>query len=270
MTIRSMSTRLAAAALVTSTLMASQAAAVTLEFTVTNNQAEGGLFLTPLYLGLHDGTFDAFDEGAAATAGVELLAEEGSPMAVAGERRALLPNSQGGVITGPAGFGSVEGQPPVLDPGETATLRIRVDPTNRYLTFLSMVIPSNDAFIGNDDPRAYQLFDDMGNFTGLGPIEVTLGQIWDAGTEVNNNIGAAFNSAGGIGTVEGGTISLLGDGVADLFGQGTAAGTSISALLNSSLATITVAAVPLPATLPLLGAALLAGGAAARRRKAQR
>ena len=244
------------AALATATtLMASGAAAVTLEVTVTNNQAADGVFLTPLYVGFHDGSFDAFDVGSTASAGVERLAEEGDPSLVAAERTVAAPTSQGGVITGPAGFGSVAGQPPVLDAGETATLRITVDASNRYLTFLSMIIPSNDAFIGNDNPFAYEIFDAAGAFTGISPIEVTLGDIWDAGTEVNNGIGAAFNAAGGVGTDQNGTISLLGDPSA-LFGQNTAAGTTIGSVLGNSVATISVAAVPLPAGLPLMATAL--------------
>ena len=37
-----------------------------LRITVTNPQDAGGLAITPLWFGLHDGTFDAFDPGAAA------------------------------------------------------------------------------------------------------------------------------------------------------------------------------------------------------------
>ena len=263
MNIMSKTAGLTAAALLGTSLMASQASAITLEFTITNNQADGGLFLTPLYLGLHDGNFDAFSEGSAASAGLELLAEEGSPADIAGERQALLPNSQGGVITSPGGFAGA----PVIDPGETATLRIEVDAENRFLTYLSMIIPSNDAFIGNDD--ALELLDADGNFLGAQTINVSLDDIWDAGTELNNNIGAAFNAAGGTGTDEGGVVTRLGTDIIDqLAGQSTAAGTTVNSILNSSLATITIAAVPLPATLPLLGAVLLGGGAAARRRKA--
>jgi hypothetical protein len=49
---------------------ANVAAAATLEITITNNQAAQGLYLTPLFFALHDGSFDPFDEGSAASAAV--------------------------------------------------------------------------------------------------------------------------------------------------------------------------------------------------------
>lgn len=255
------------AAIFAGAMAATTASAAVLEITVTNEQASDGLFLTPVYFGFHDGSFDAFDVGDPASAGVQLLAEEGNFGAVRGEREAAAPTSQGAAAFGPAGFGSVDGQPPVLDPGETATFTINVDTANRFMTFLSMVIPSNDAFIGNDNPFAYELFTADGDFTGIAPIEVTLDEIWDAGTEVNNNLGAAFNAAGGERVDEGDVISLLGDGIAGLYGQRTAAGTVTGQSFNSLVATISVAAVPLPAGLPLL--ALGVAGLVGLRRKAR-
>jgi hypothetical protein len=256
----SIATSLAASALLGSTLLASQATATTLEISITNNQSEDGLYLTPLFLALHDGGFDAFDAGSAASAGVEALAEGGDASGVIATAQGA--GAQTGVITSPGGFGPL----PIIDPGETASIRINVDPsTGRYLSFLSMIIPSNDGFIGNDNPEAYAIFDDTGTWAGLGPIEVTLADIWDAGTEVNDNLGAAFNTAGGTSTDEDGTIGLFGD-LSVLFGQNTADGTTIGSTLGSSLATITVASVPLPAGLPLLGSALLLAGLAGRRR----
>lgn len=256
-----------ALAVCASSLMATTASAVVLEISVTNEQAEGGLFLTPVYFGFHDGSFDAFDAGSGASAGVELLAEEGNFGGVRDERLAAAPTSQGAAAFGPEGFGSAAGQPPVLDPGETATFTINLNTENRYLTFLSMIIPSNDAFIGNDNPFAYELFTDDGVFTGLEPIEVTLDQVWDAGTELNDNLGAAFNAAGGTATDTTDGISLLGSGIDSLFGQSTAAGTVTGNSFSPLLATISVAAVPLPAGLPLLALGL-AGLAGVRRKKA--
>lgn len=255
-----------AAAVCASSFLATTASAAVLEITVTNEQASDGLFLTPMYFGFHDGSFDAIDAGAAATPGVELLAEEGDFSAVRDERLAVAPTSQGAVAFGPAGFGSMPGQPPVLDPGETATFTINVDTENRYLTFLSMVIPSNDAFVANDNPFAYELFTADGLFTNISPIEVTLDEVWDAGTEVNDNLGAAFNAAGGNGTDQGGVISLLGSGIEGFYGQATAAGTVTGTSFNPLLATISVAAVPLPAGLPLLALGV-AGLVGVRRKK---
>jgi len=183
---------LAAAALASTALVAAPAAAKSIEITITSNQQVGGLFLTPLLTVLHDGSYDAFDPGSAASTGVETLAETGSPAAEIGGAAAGFTTN---VITSPGGFAGA----PVIDPGESATIRIdNIDVTSdRYLTFLSMIIPSNDLFVGNGNPFAYELFDDMGNFTNISPIEITADEVWDAGTEANDNQGAAFNSAGG-------------------------------------------------------------------------
>jgi hypothetical protein len=51
----------------------------------------------------------------------------------------------------------------------------------------SMIIPSNDAWIGNGDPMIYEIIDESGNF--LGTEFVVLGtDALDAGTEVNDEI----------------------------------------------------------------------------------
>jgi hypothetical protein len=83
--------------------------------------------------------------------------------------------------------------PPPIQPGESASGTFTINPTSAtYLTFLSMLLPSNDHFIGNDNPLAYQIFDAVGNYTGDRTISVTESQIYDAGTEANGLTGAAF------------------------------------------------------------------------------
>lgn len=261
MRIKKLTPLLAGAALAAATL-AAPLAAKTIEITITSNQAVGGLYLTPLLTVLHDGSYNAFDSGAAASAGVQAIAEGGD---VSVERGGAASAFNTGVITSPGGFAGA----PVIDPGETATLRINLDEaTDRYLSFLSMVIPSNDTFIGNANPFAYELFDDMGNFTNISPIEVMASEVWDAGTEVNNNSGAAFNTAGGDRTDEGGVVTLAGS-LDFLLGQNTPAGTTISSVPSGQqlLATISVAQVPLPAGLPLMLSALGGLGFIRRARK---
>ena len=161
--------------------------AASVQISVTNNQDADGVYLTPLLSILHDGSFDTFDAGSSASASLEALAEEGNPGLVAAD--AALAGATTGIIFGPAGFGGA----PVLDPGETSSIRLDVDPmTNRFFSFLSMVIPSNDIFIGNDNSMAYEVFDILGAFTGLGPILVYSNDAWDGGTEENDGLGAPF------------------------------------------------------------------------------
>ena len=130
--------------------------------------------------------------------------------------------------------------------------------TGRFLNFASMVIPSNDRFIGNPNPVAYMIFDLLGHFTNIGPIYVNGDEVWDAGTERSNNICAAFNAAGGTGTPE--RRRIIADPIMNrVIGQTTLAGdiiTSVPETRHDLVATITVAPVPLPAALPVLAGGL--------------
>ncbi len=235
-------------------LPAASAIAAPLKVTITNNQDAGGLYLTPFLTVLHDGSYDAFDAGAPASIGVETVAETGNTApeaANAGSNPANLVTTITGSDKTPL--------PPVLAPGETTTVVLNADPTtNRYLSFLSMVIPTNDSFLGNDNPMAYEVYAADGSFTGLAPIQIFGANIWDAGTEANDNEGAAFSANGGTATDTTGNITL-GSDLSAYLGTGTAAGTTLAFLPGASdlIATISVSAVPIPAP---IGLALLGFG----------
>ena len=162
--------------------------------TVKNLSTHDGLFLTPVWVGFHDGTFDPFNVGSPVMVGggVERIAEDGDVnrirMGFAGSAAGMA-GGVDGVILAPNGFPGA----PVFDPGESVTVVIDVDPAlHPYFSFMSMLIPSNDGFIGNDDPMSLELFDDDGVF--VGPLEfVVRGEdVLDAGTEANTEMAAAF------------------------------------------------------------------------------
>jgi len=152
-----------------------------IEVTVTNLATDDGFLLTPVFLATQNGVYDIFDVGSAASENLERLAEDG----ITSERIAAALGS-GGVGEAQA----TEGGP--LAPGATRSLTFYADPDNpltRYLSYASMVIPSNDAFIGNDSPLDLDLFDDSGNLiTRVGDeVYIVSGdEVWDAGTEVND------------------------------------------------------------------------------------
>ncbi len=254
----------------TTMLVAGAANAATLSVSITNEQPADGVFLTPLASIFHDGNFDLFNAGETASQVVEGLAEEGAAGPVVAAAQAA--GHQGGVVFGTGGFGSAPGQPPLIDPMETASALFNVDfgaTDDLYFSFMSMILPTNDAFIGNDNPTAYQIVD-SGIFQGTS-ISVYTNDAWDAGTEENNFQGLPFSPNGGDATDTNGVIARLGN---LLFVDGQTRGAEFGPVGPAGLgdatliATIEVAAVPLPAGLPLMLAGLGAFGIAKRRKKA--
>ena len=264
-------------------LAAAPASAFQVEITVENLIQEPGFSLTPVYFGFHDGGFDAFDVGAAASPELADLAEIGVFGGLAGLRQASQPGTTvGAVVASPAG-------PPPLEPGARSSAIVDLDPTdNRALSYFTMLVPTNDTFAGNDDPTQFLLFDDQGNYNGDFDIIVTTAGLYDAGSELNDPSptgGAAFlaSAIGTEGGEENGVITQL-DAAAlqeifDAFdGLTTAAGTTVAGpTLGSApfeLARISVnvrprsSSVPVPAAAPLLGGALAVFGAMRRRKPA--
>lgn len=258
--------------------LAADAATVTVE--VENLSPDQGLFLTPVFVVLHDGGVDLFDFGTAVSDGFERLAEDGSTRFLAAEVNAASPSAIVGAT--PGGLGAFP-PPAVLGPGQTTRITFTgVDPTtNRFLSYATMVIPSNDAFIGNDDPTAFAVFDDAGNFNP-GSVTIFGSQVLDAGTELNNEMNAAFfdQSVADAGTPTPGGVVSDHPGFIDSFanpggdprilGGTNGMGVTFDAvaadfsLPNYQLARVSVI-IPTPAALPA-GLLMLAGLIARRRR----
>ena len=193
------------------------------------------------------------DAGSAASPGLELIAEEGGTGTLGSEFDAQTSGNHTTILS-PGGFAGA----PVFDPGETASATLDVlDPsTNRYFSYASMVIPSNDAFFANTDPMAYMIFDASGNFTGRRTIEIRGSDVWDAGTEVNSpSGGAAFSALGGSGVDEGGVVHAHA-GLDNFLGTDTAAGTTLGTGISADTLIARINVVPEPASFVLLGMAL--------------
>ncbi|PHQ82737.1 MAG: hypothetical protein COB69_01020 [Phycisphaera sp.] len=231
------------------------------------NEGNSDFFLTPTWFAFQDGSFDFFDVGSPASASLEAIAEDGVVDGLVNDfMNSGVPGNIQGVAANADGFGGA----PVIDPGETATAF--VTPINtagyQYFSFASMLIPTNDTFIGNDNPLAYRVFDDNGDILGAGgvvTIQIFGADLWDAGTEVNDGLGAPFSVAGGTATDEFGVVTS-GPDLSAYIGLDTPAGTTILNTIDSGelLATIQISIVPAPSTAAILG---LAGLGMMRRKR---
>ncbi|MEM6253837.1 MAG: spondin domain-containing protein [Cyanobacteria bacterium P01_D01_bin.156] len=185
--------------------MATAASAATLRVTVDNLAPTNGSLLTPAWVGFHDGSFDLYNLGESLDAfpGVEELVEDGNNAPLTEAFAASNP-------TGVQGTLSSEGPPP-LEVGESTSFLFEVDSSNRYFSYASMVLPSNDAFIANGNQLAHEIFDDAGNFLGADFI-VFGSEVNDGGTEVNDELASstAFlgQAAPNTGTEENGVVTL--------------------------------------------------------------
>ena len=158
----------------------------TIRVTVRNQAPEMGTFQTPVWLGVHDGTFDIYDLGTPASPALERIAEDGNFAPLAADFAASGAGDFDAVILGQT-FASAGPIPP----GESASILIRLDPSAGplYLSYASMVIPSNDAFVANGDPMAHQIYDGSGAFQPTSFV-VAAAEALDAGTEFNDEVAA--------------------------------------------------------------------------------
>ena len=56
-----------------------------LNVSVTNNAPVGGVYLTPAWVGFHNGSFDSYDGGTPSSAGLQQLAEDGNTSGLSAE-----------------------------------------------------------------------------------------------------------------------------------------------------------------------------------------
>jgi len=256
-----------AASFALATLFASQALAVNIRVTVENLSPATGFGLSPVVAVAHDGSVDLFDNGSIASTGVEDVAELGNFTALLGEIAGMQSSAAAAPVANSMGVVMP------LFPSAVQSVVLSLDPAdNRYFSFLSMVVPSNDAFIGNDDPTSIELFDAGGSFVA-NDFNVSGAGIWDAGTEVNGLTGALFvvGQDGSLSPAEGGVVHPADlDTIFDFYvGEDTPAGYEFSGgpSANDPVASISFELVPEPASFALLSGLAICVGSAARLRR---
>ncbi len=261
---RTISTLFRTAAALTIAATAAQAQDRMVTVTITNLAKPNSVSFAPLHLGFHRGAFDAFNIGNPAAPGIVSVAEGGAGGQWQADFAAADPTSTRGIIGGALTPGASRSQSFIVNAG-----------LNKFFTFASMVIPSNDFFIGNDNPQQYRLFDDAGNLL-INSITQTAGQIWDAGSETFSIGGAAFlvNGVNAVRTPQNGVVTFNFAELMGFNGQVTAAGYTFTSGLAASDAIYRIdftstAVVPEPATYVLFGSGLMMLGVVARRKRAK-
>ena len=188
---------------------------ITVTVTLENLAPENGTFLTPLWVGFHNGEFDLYDLGEPLNPDFdffESLVEDGNNDSTS---EAFVASGNGSIDATIPGTEGIDGP---IDPGETIEFTFTLDPSDpnsSFFSYASMVIPSNDFFIANGNPEAHRIFDEEGNF--LGADFTVLGtEVNDGGTEVNDEIpeNTAFfgQETANTGVDENGVVTIAEDG----------------------------------------------------------
>ena len=150
----------------------------TYTITLTNTAPTSGTLLSPFSPGvyaLHASTASIFMEGGTASAGLELLAEDGDPSVWANELEAI-----DGVSAATFGTGPVMG-------GDSVSFDATPTMAAPVLSFGTMVIATNDAFFALP-PSGITLVDASGTPRPAAEVQAEIRSrlaIWDAGTEID-------------------------------------------------------------------------------------
>lgn len=236
-----------------------QAEPIRIVATVTNLAATNSISFAPLHVGFNSGVFDAFNNGQVANVATVSIAEGGAGGAWQTAFGAADPGAVRGTIGG------------LLTPGATATRSFTVDPAvNLFFTFAAMAVPSNDFFIGNDNPTQYRLFDATGNLL-LNSISLAASDIWDAGSELFDPAAAAFVGNNSLRTPQNGVVSRNFAELAGFNGLTTGAGYVFTSGLTANTPIYRISfQVPEPGSMALSGLGLMAvlGSTLRRRRSA--
>lgn len=208
--------------------------------------------LSPLFFSAGNNSFDIFQVGGTSSLGIKNIAEGGNTSAML-----AIAGSAGSDV---GAFGVAGGAP--LGPGGTLTQTFSTDSSHGIFSFATMLGKTNDGFLGESASSMGLNLYSGGNPTGF-TLNIFGSRAWDAGTEDNTQNAADLGFLGGSGNpadsnaairVHGGIIPNFGDSWDQMpaWQQG------------DLLATISVNAVPEPATLSILGLSALA---VLRRRK---
>jgi len=182
----------------------SHAITVQVEFTA----ATPNIGLSPLGVAFHDGGLQTFGVGDQLNtlgergSNLEFLAERGNPAG-------LLTNLSGQGT--PISTGQLGGP---TAPGGTSVFTVDVAAGQSQFSFFSMVLPSNDWFVGTESDESVDISSLLSG--GTDAITINLETVYDAGTELNNFVGAGgsglfpfFSTSSALGDEENGLVTVV-------------------------------------------------------------
>ncbi len=140
----------------------------TYDITITN--LTSGQPLTPPVVATHRRRADLFEVGEPASFEVKEIAENGNVTPLADALGADKHVFESKVVPSPTGPG------PIMHDGGTLNFQITASPPAKYLSFVSMLICTNDGFTGLDSERLPKK---------VGDSVTVLTAAYDAGTEIN-------------------------------------------------------------------------------------
>lgn len=135
-----------------------------LDITVTN--LTQGIYFTPILIGAHTADNSLFSTGEMASDALQMMAEGGDISGLS----MMLSSDNADMVENPA-----EG---LLAPTMSTTTMLDTTDGNNYLSLVSMMLPTNDGFVGLD---SWMIPTEAGTYT------MTL-NAYDAGTEANDEI----------------------------------------------------------------------------------
>lgn len=139
-------------------------------YEITIDNLTNGQPFTPPVVATHRRPVDLFENGEPASFEVKEIAENGNVTALADALAADKHVFESKVVPSPTGPG------PILHDGGTLTFQITASPPAKYLSFVSMLICTNDGFTGLDSQRLP---------IKVGDSVAVLINAYDAGTEIN-------------------------------------------------------------------------------------
>lgn len=162
-----------------------------LEITVTN--LTQGTYFTPIITAAHTGELAMFTTGMAASPELQMMAEGGDISGLS----SILSNANADLNENPAGG--------LLAPAMSTTYMLTNSDGNDYLSMTTMVLPTNDGFVGLN---SWKIPEEAGTYT-------IMLNAYDAGTEANNEVVNGGGAPGvlGIPAAPGGLAGTGGTGV---------------------------------------------------------